>query len=179
MIVLNKRFLDILVVLLFLCATGTSVAADNYRLGPGDLVKVHVYGEDDLTIESLIGDSGRISYPFLGELQLSGKTVAELEAFITSKLKGAYLVDPEVTVSVLQYRQFFVNGHVEKPGGFAFQPGMTVRKAISLAGGFEERASKDKIYIVRGNDPTSTPKLIELDSLIGPGDIITVERTFF
>lgn len=152
--------------------------SDNYRLGPGDLVKIQVYGEDDLTVESLVGDSGAISYPFLGDLQLAGKTVLELERFITAQLKGKYLVSPDVTVSILQYRQFYVNGHVKKPGGFPFQPGMTVRKAISLAGGFEERAARDKIFLVSGGDPNAQRR-VGLDTRVGPGDVITVERAFF
>lgn len=167
--------------LLVLALLNSAVAAggENYRLGPGDLVKIQVYGEDDLTVESLVGDSGKISYPFLGDLQLTGKTLFELESFITRKLKGRYLVDPEVTVSILEYRQFFVNGHVKKPGGFPFQPGMTVRKAISLAGGFEERASSDKISVVSGGDPDAPQRRVGIDEQVGPGDVITVERAFF
>ncbi len=84
-----------------------------------------------------------------------------------------------MTVSILEYRPFFVNGKVKKPGGFPFQPGMTVRKAISLAGGFEERASREKIFVVRGSNHNSNPVPIGLGDLVSPGDTVTVERSFF
>lgn len=151
----------------------------DYTLGAGDKIRIQVFGEDDLTVESLVADSGNISYPFLGEIQVKGKTVEGLERFITKELKGPYLIKPEVTVSILEYRQFFVNGRVNQPGGFAFQPGMTVRKAVSLAGGFEERANKEKIFIVRGDDANAKPSPVRLDDRVQPGDIITVERSFF
>ena len=167
--------------LILLCCSGNSIAAslEDYKLGAGDKIKIQVFGEDDLTVESLVGEAGMISYPFLGEIKVRGLTLSGLEKYITDRLKGPYLIDPEVTVSILDYRQFYVNGHVEKPGGFSFQPGMTVRKAISLAGGFEERANKDKIFVVHGDDPNGAQLPIGLEDMIQPGDIVTVERSFF
>ena len=64
-------------------------------------------------------------------------------------------------------------------GGFQYAPGLTVRKAISIAGGFKERASKEKIFIIREDDPTQTPKKVDLNASVNPGDIITVEESFF
>jgi len=78
-----------------------------------------------------------------------------------------------------EYRNFFVNGMVEKPGGYPFSPGLTVRKAISLAGGFKERASREKLNIIRDDDPTQTPRRVNLNAAILPGDILTVEESFF
>ena len=80
---------------------------------------------------------------------------------------------------MMEYRQFYVNGYVSSPGGFAFRPGITVRKAISLAGGFNERASDKKIYVVHGDQKDKEPVLINLDDSIMPGDVITVGRSFF
>lgn len=179
--VLKTRALFVFLMALSLTAMGASAGSGSgqYQLGPGDKIRILVYGEDDLTIETLVGDSGTISYPFLGEVDLRGKTVSGLEQYITSKLKGDYLVNPEITVSILEYRDFYVNGHVEKPGGFPFQPGMTVRKAISLAGGFGERANKEKISVVPGDNPNAPPEPIGLEDSIRPGDIITVDRSFF
>ena len=161
---------------------GPAHAADfttSYELGPGDLIAVQVYDEPDMSVETRISDRGTISYPFLGELKVGGLTALQLEDSITSSLKGPYLVDPEVTVSILEYRPLFVNGEVEKPGGFPFSPGLTVRKAISLAGGFKERANRSRINVVRETDPSQAPRAIELEEQVMPGDIITVERSFF
>ena len=60
-----------------------------------------------------------------------------------------------------------------------FQPGLTVRKAVSLAGGFKERASKEKIFVIREEDKTQTPVKVDQSALVHPGDIITVEESFF
>ncbi|GAA3912712.1 polysaccharide biosynthesis/export family protein [Litoribacillus peritrichatus] len=150
-----------------------------YSLGSGDLIKVQVYGEEDLTREVRLSDAGTLSFPFLGEFQVLGLTVGQLQTYITQGLLGDYLVDPKVSVTIVEYRQFFINGEVEKPGGFSFQPGLTVRKAVSLAGGFTERASKKNIFIISDSDPTNTPKKVSLSGSLKPGDIITVEQSFF
>ena len=80
---------------------------------------------------------------------------------------------------MIEYRQFYVNGEIENAGGFPYQPGLTVRKAVSLAGGFKERASKDKIYIIHDDSATSEAIKVTLDDDVRPGDIITVEQSFF
>lgn len=152
---------------------------ESYTLGAGDRVRIHVFGEEDLSIESMVGDIGTISYPFLGDIPVKGRTVVEVQRYVYGKLKGPYLVEPEVNVSILEYRQFFVNGYVKDPGGFSFQPGMTVRKAVSLAGGFKERANRNRINLVHGDDPEAEAVPVKLDDAIKPGDIITVERSFF
>jgi protein involved in polysaccharide export with SLBB domain len=94
-------------------------------------------------------------------------------------LKGPYLVDPKVSVTILEYRRFYVRGAVEKPGGFPFEPGMTLQKAVSLAEGFTDRASRSKFYIASDNDETDEPRLATLNTVIQPGDIITIEESFF
>ncbi|MFK8049247.1 MAG: polysaccharide biosynthesis/export family protein [Halioglobus sp.] len=153
---------------------------DGYTLSSGDSVRVYVYGETDLSFEKLlIGQNGRISYPFLGELKVTGKTASRLQAEITAGLKPDYLIDPRVSVSVVKYRPFFVNGEVKNPGGVDFQPGLTMRKAISLAGGFTERANKKEVLVIADNDPDLAEQKVGMDYRIKPGDIITVKDTFF
>ena len=70
-----------------------------------------------------------------------------------------------------------MNGEVVKPGHFPFQPGITVRKAISIAGGFKERASKEKIFIIRDDSKSDEPEKVILDEVIKPGDVVTVEES--
>lgn len=171
-----------LLALCLLLLPGTSLArgsTSGYELGPGDMIRVQVFGEEDLSVETRVSDSNSMSYPFLGEINLRGLTATGLEDLITRRLKGPYLIDPEVTVSILEYRPFYVNGEVEDPGGFPFTPGLTVRKAISLAGGFKERANRSRITVVRDDDPGGDTKPIEISAPVSPGDIITVERSFF
>ncbi len=148
----------------------------NYRLGKGDLIDIKVFSEKDLSMKVRLSEEGIISYPFLGELDLATLTVNEVEKLISSGLNGDYLIDPKVTVAILEYRQLFVNGEIKKPGAYDFVPGMTVNKAISLAGGFTERASRDEIFIIRDGDETATPLPAKLDTYIGPGDIINIKQ---
>lgn len=158
----------------------TQSDSDDYTLNAGDSVRIHVYGEDDLSFfELLVGQNGRISYPFLGELTVSGKTASQLQAELIAGLKPDYLIDPRVSVSVVKYRPFFVNGEVRNPGGVGFQPGLTLRKAISLAGGFTERANKKQALVISDSDPQRREQKVELDYKVQPGDIITVQDTFF
>jgi polysaccharide export outer membrane protein len=151
-----------------------------YRLATGDVISITVYGEDDLKKErTRLTDAGTISYPVLGEIQVRGKTVGELEKLLTDGLRGSYLVNPRVAVTIDEYRPYFVNGQVGNNGSFPFQPGLTVRKAVSIAGGFKERASMSKIFIVRDGDATNTPVRVDLNAPVQPGDTITVGESFF
>ncbi|WP_291099843.1 polysaccharide biosynthesis/export family protein [Hydrogenophaga sp.] len=163
-------------------AQGTAINSglSSYALGAGDVISIRVLGEDDFTKEKIrLTDAGTIFFPSVGEIRINGTTLGELERIITNGLRGRILVNPRVSVEINEYRPFFITGMVKNPGSFAYQPGLTVRKAASLAGGFEERASLKKIFVIRERDTTQTSKRVELDSSIGPGDLITVEESFF
>lgn len=161
-------------------AQPADAAFSNYRLGAGDVISVQVLGEEDLRRDKIrLSDAATISYPILGEIRLLGKTVGELETLIRDGLKGRYLLNPQVTVTINEYRNFFINGQVANSGGFQYIPGLTVRKAVSLAGGFKERASREKIFIIREDDPKQVPQKVDLNAAVNPGDIITVEESFF
>ena len=137
-------------------AAALAQATDSgYRLGPGDRIIIKVFGEEDLSMDFRLNDTGRLNYPFLGELVVQGLTVAELEQRITRGLRGSYLRDPAVTVSIAEYRPFFLYGEVQKPGGIPYQPKLTVERAIALGGGFTERASRSKIEVIRASDPNT------------------------
>ncbi|MDB6063789.1 MAG: Polysaccharide export protein [Verrucomicrobiaceae bacterium] len=166
-------------VLLLVSALARAEAAidQSYRLGAGDEVEIRVYGEDDLLVRTRLGDSGVISYPFLGEIVARGLTVSELEQLIVKGLKGPYLLDPIVSVNMVEYRPFFLNGEVTKPGAIPFQPGITLRKAIAIAGGFTERANRTIADVLRSPDTKS--RAITLDEQVRPGDIITIKQSFF
>lgn len=160
-----------------LAAQGTGVSS--YALGAGDQIAISVFGEEDLSMEIMLNDAGSFSYPFLGELMARGLTVSQLQQLIVDGLKGPYLIDPKVSVTINEYRRFFVNGEVKSPGGFPFEPGLTLRKAISIAGGFTDRASRSKFTIISDTDASGEPQRAELSAAVRPGDIITVEESFF
>lgn len=152
----------------------------SYKLGPGDVITIRVFGEDDLSREKIkLTDSGSLFLPGAGELVVLGKTLGEVERLAVGKLKGRILVNPQVSVFVEEYRPFFINGMVDKPGGYPFQPGLTVRKAAALAGGFKERASLNKIFLIRAGDVLQRAEKVDLNTVVLPGDILTVEESFF
>ena len=153
-------------------------AADSYRLDTGDAINIQVFGEPGLSMEVRINETGRITYPFLGDISLAGLTANEVRQRITAGLAGDYLINPEVSVTVSKYRDFFVNGEVKRPGSYPYIPGLTVYRAVSLAGGFGERASKSKIYLIP-EENQEIRRRVELDSPVGPGDTLTIEQSFF
>jgi protein involved in polysaccharide export with SLBB domain len=162
--------------ILLMLAFSAVVKAD-YLLGAGDLVNIVVYDEPELSMEARVDSVGVVSYPFIGSLSMKGKSVSDVKRQIVSGLKGGYLINPEVTVTVLEYRQFFVNGRVKNPGAFAYQPGITVQKSISLAGGFDTRANKDDVSITSGE--SGDIRKVTPETLVQPGDVVSVERGFF
>jgi polysaccharide export outer membrane protein len=157
-------------------------ALSSYTLNTGDHVQVTVFEEPDLSVDAVLDDTGAISYPLLGEIQVRGLTARELEARITDGLRGRFLINPRVNVSIKEYRPFFMRGEVASPGSFPFKPGLTVEKAISMAGGFTSRASKSKFYITSDDSPAGEDngrKLATLSTRVRPGDVIEIEQSFF
>lgn len=151
-----------------------------YRLSAGDVLKISVFGEPDLSIDEVrLNDAGTFSYPFLGELQVRDLTASQVETLITERLTGDYLIDPRVSVSIIEYREFFISGEVRNPGGYPFQPGLTLRRAVALAGGLTERASQRRMSIIRDKDVSRTSQSANMDTLVMPGDIITIDQGFF
>jgi polysaccharide biosynthesis/export protein VpsN len=151
-----------------------------YRLASGDVISISVVGEDDLKREKVrLNDAGTIQFPVIGEIRIKGLTIGELEQQVTSGLKGRYLVNPKVVVNIDEYRPFFINGEVSKPGGYPYVPGLTVLKAVTLAGGFKDRASKSKMFVIRDGDSNRARQKVEMDTVIYPGDMLTIEESFF
>lgn len=177
-------------ILLSLLATLLSVTASvqaeemqgnaTYRLSSGDIIRINVFGEPDLSFEEIrLTDAGTFSYPFVGEVKAQGKTAVELAQILTEALRGDYLVDPRVSISVLEYREFYISGEVKQPGGYKYQPGLNLRRAIALAGGLTERASTNRITVVRDQSTDRKPERIALDSPVLPGDTINIDQGFF
>lgn len=176
-----RYFTSLLICLLM--GMSQSIAAEGnstYKLASGDVIRIHVFSEPDLSFEEVrLTDAGTFSYPFIGEVRAKGKTAAEIENILIEKLQGDYLVDPRISISVLEYREFFISGEVKQPGGYKFQPGLTLRRAIALAGGLTERASTNRITLIRDNDSDRTPTRATLDTPVMPGDSINIDQGFF
>jgi len=161
-------------------AAATPAASDEYRLGVGDIISVRVYGADEeLKFERIrLNNPGMVTFPF-GEFAALGRTTRDLEAAITKSLKGKILLNPRVWVNIDEYRPFFVQGQVARPGAYPYQPGLNVIKAVTIAGGFRERASLQKIFVIRDGDRSSSPVKADLQTTVGPGDMVSIEESFF
>ncbi|GAC32270.1 polysaccharide biosynthesis/export family protein [Paraglaciecola polaris] len=175
-----KTVLWLWLVLFSSAAWSLDASLSQYKLGSGDVIKVTVFGQPDLSLTTKLPNHGVINYPFLGDLSVIGLTGAELEAKLYAGLKGDYLIEPSVSVTVIDYRPFFIDGEVKRPGGYPYQPGLSVDKAAALAGGYTERASKTKIFIRRENESGQQEQLSARSTdVVLPGDIVTVQQSFF
>lgn len=154
---------------------------NDYILGQGDTISIQVFDEPDLTLSTTVGTSGSINYSYLGDIKVAGKSPSQLERHIAGMLQNGYLVNPSVNVTVTQYRPFYINGEVRSPGGYPYQPGLTLDKAIALAGGLTDRASTRKMFVTRGlgGGQKEEGSRVFLNSRIAPGDIITINEGFF
>ena len=150
-----------------------------YVLGPGDRVRVTVFGHEDLSGEFAISETGTVSLPLAGILPFGGVKLADAERAVVRALKPDYLLNPRVSIEVLEYRPFYILGEVNSPGSYAYVNGMTVTEAVALGGGFTYRAKKGRVVVIRAGDPTRTERTIGVTDAILPGDVVKVlERIF-
>jgi polysaccharide export outer membrane protein len=151
-----------------------------YRIDAGDRVSVLVYQEPDLSVNGVrVKADGTIAFPLLGDMRVAGLTSPELQDLVTRKLRDGYLKSPNVTVSIDSYRLYYIKGEVARPGGYSFVDGLTVAKAVALAGGYTPRASESKITLLRESDPDNPLESVGVNTAIRPGDVITIGESFF
>ena len=150
-----------------------------YKLASGDVVKVDVLGEPELTLKVLIDPAGAINYPFLGRVQAAGLTVGQLEQRIYLGLKSGFLVNPDVRVAVAEYRPIYVSGQVRQAGAYPYTLGLTVDKTLTLAGGMTTFGSANRIYLQKAGKSKEERENVGLDSPVYPGDTVVVEERLF
>lgn len=176
----SQKIIFTLAALLSASQAHAQLDASQYTLGAGDVVKITVFGQSDLTVETRLSTQGIIRYPFLGDIELVGKSLSQVEQLIDAGLRGDYLVNPSVSVTIVEYRPFFIDGEVKRPGGYPYQPGLSIDKAAALAGGYTERAAVNGQMeirrVVAGKEVTLA---LRANDTILPGDIITIQARFF
>ena len=171
-------------------AQTTAATPNEYRLGPGDVVRVSVYQNPDLTLETRISESGVASYPLLGTVRLGGNTVSQAEKLIADGLRnGNFVKQPQVSVMLLQVRgsQASVLGQVNRPGRYPIEVAdMRLSDLLAAAGGIAPSGA-DTLTLVGTRDGKPTRQVIDLpglfrspsrsdDVIIQNGDVIYVER---
>lgn len=127
-----------------------SQSGSEYRVQPGDLLEIMVWKEPDLQKEVLVSPDGRISFPLTGNIDVKGKTLAQVEQEIVSRISG-YIPDPVVTVSakLLSGHKIFVIGQVNKPGEYVVNRDVDVMQALSMAGGVTPFSAVNDIIVLR------------------------------
>jgi protein involved in polysaccharide export with SLBB domain len=166
-----------------------SNSSETYRLSPNDVIKMKVFQEDDLTTEARIGKDGTVTIPLVGVVTLGGKSVEEATGQLRDLFGKDYLVNPQVTLTVLEYakRRFTVLGQVQKPGTYDIpsEESVTLLQAIAMAGGFTRLAVQGRVSVTRtlggkrtfsvdlksaANDPGTKPFEILPDDTIMVGE---------
>ncbi len=160
-------------------AKPAGVGNTNYILGPGDKVKVTVFGEPNLSGDFQLDSSGAIAMPLAGDINVAGSDVRGLEKTITNKLSGRFLINPKVSAQVVSFRPYYVYGEVKQPGQFVFATDLTVVNAIARAGGFTPRAKRNQVFIRRENETQEVKVPLNAELKVYPGDTVRIGARLF
>ena len=132
-----------------------------YRIGSGDVVRITVWGHEDLSKDYQVDEAGFVLFPLLGRVEARGATVGALAALLTERLGKDYLVDPQVFVTVKEYQSQRVQvlGEAQKPGLFYLTGRTTLVEVLSRAGGLTSYAGRE-VLIVRGGGEATPPRAV-------------------
>lgn len=151
-----------------------------HLINPGTTLKLSVYGEDSLTGDFVVDHNGDLTLPMVGEIPAQGRTKAQIRTEIKSVLKNSgYISDPVVSLDILAPRPVYILGEVKVPGEYPYKPNMDIFEAISMAGGYTPRASRDDVLIGRRAAKDKVQYNGGEDTMVLPGDSITVRERIF
>lgn len=150
-----------------------------YKLGSSDRLRVSVFGQPELSGELEVDGTGAISMPLIGQVAAVGLSRVELENAIAERLADGYVLDPRVSVEVINYRPFYILGEVGQPGEYPYTSGLTVRNAVAAAGGFTYRANKRVVYIKGMEDADEVAYDLTASTVVKPGDTIRIGERIF
>jgi len=153
-----------------------------YSLGPHDVIEISVFGVPELSGQLEVSDSGNIQLPLLGETRAAGHTVESLQRDLTAKLGADYLQNPQVRVTVKEFKSRIVTvtGHIAKPGVYPLTGDTTLLQIVAMAGGFQE-ASDSTVLVLRQTggkrmaarfDVSQIERGRTEDPLVQPGDTL-------
>jgi protein involved in polysaccharide export with SLBB domain len=156
-----------------------AAAAAPAKLAPGDKIRIYVYGEDKLSGDYQLDQSGQISLPLAGTFEAQGLTQTELEQALSKKFRSEYLKNPRVTVTIATLAPYYMIGEVSHAGEFPYRSGLNVLTALAIAGGPTYRASRSTVQIQRRGETSMREYPISASVPILPGDVIKVPERYF
>lgn len=154
---------------------------DNHRylLDTGDRLRIFVYGQPNLSRLYTVDHQGKVFIPLIGPVRARHRTIYQLSRAIRGRLGAKYVRDPQVTVDIHENRPFFILGEVRNAGQFPYVNGMTVQKAVAIAGGYTERASHRAVKVTRRVDGIEQIFEAPTNYVLKPGDTVYVRERFF
>jgi polysaccharide export outer membrane protein len=151
-----------------------------YRLGVQDQLRIVTYGDEQLTRDFRVNESGGVAIPLVGTIQAQGLTTTELADRIADALKSKQILrNPSISVEVTSFRPISVLGEVVKPGLLPYQPGMTMLTAVAAAGGFTYRGEQDYAYVIRQEGREQVVGKLKPQDYVKPGDTIKIYERYF
>ena len=154
--------------------TGTS-----YQLDTGDIVRIDVFEQTNLSRLYRVDGGGYVSIPLIGAVVARGLTTSALEQEVAAKLRQSYIRDPKVTVEISTHRPFYILGEVRNSGQFPYVLGMTIETAVAIAGGYTPRANERKVLVIRRLGGKLVRTYVPNNYQLKPGDTVkVVERLF-
>lgn len=158
-------------------------------VGPGDVVEVRVYQEQELTGVFRLAADGTFTFPLVGRVMAEGLTPNDLADHIQARLAADYLRNPQVSVFVKEYnsKKVFVLGEVQRPGTFQYEDAMSIVQAVTLAGGFKPQAAKNRVVLTRVVEGTERNFVVPIERIglgqqanvpLQPGDIVFVPESW-
>jgi polysaccharide biosynthesis/export protein len=149
-----------------------------YRLGPGDQLRISVFNEAELSGPFVVGSQGTISYPLVGDVRAAGLTIPEFTESLRQALLE-YIRQPNVSVEMANYRPFFILGEVQRPGTYPYSASLTVLNAVATAGGFTYRANRGRVYIRHANEQEERAYPLTIATPVLPGDTVRIGERLF
>lgn len=150
-----------------------------YRLAPGDKIKLEVFREASLSGEYTVNDKGMIGLPVVGEIDAGGKTLGQLREDLTATLGREYVRNARVAVEIASFRPIYILGEVQKPGEYDYAEHMSVHALVAKAGGFTYRANENVVFIRHASDAAERPYRLTSGASVLPGDTVRIGQRYF
>ena len=150
-----------------------------YVLDTGDVVRIDVFDQSNLSRLYRVDGGGYVAMPLIGSVRARGLTTRALGNRIAARLARSYIRDPKVTVEISTHRPFYILGEVRNSGQYPYVVGMTVETAVAIAGGYSPRANQKKVMVIRRLGGKLVRTYVPNNYQIKPGDTLkVVERLF-